>query len=180
MARSLAVQQELDLRLLAGVEEMVRGPHRPVLGEQRRVVGVEAVGGHRGRVHEASGAGGSGRPEGVERAVDVDAAGGGRRGGAEHLEGEVDDHVGPGERGLQRGRVPDVAPPVGQLGPAVPGRVERPAGDADHMRDPLVRLQQWDQPEAERAGRTGHRHGELRSGGAGHHADATAPRGSVL
>jgi hypothetical protein len=67
----------------------------------------------------------------------------------------VDDHVGTPERLLEAGGIADVAPPVLHLDPAVVGGVERAPGDPDHVSDPWVGLEQWEETEAECAGGTG-------------------------
>jgi hypothetical protein len=77
----------------------------------------------------------------------------------------MEDDLGALECLLQCGAIADVALAVGHLRPAVLARIERPAGDPDDPRDPLVGLQQRHKAEAECTGRTGHRHGEV---GVGH------------
>ena len=70
-----ACSSDLELGLLECVEQPRRGSHRPVLGHPDRVVQVEAVRRHRGRVGERkNGQHGRGHrcPEGVQGAVEVD------------------------------------------------------------------------------------------------------------
>ena len=153
----LGLQQALELRLLLGVEQPGGGPHRPLLGHPDRIVGVEAVGRHRGGIDEAAGAGRGRGPEGVQRAVDVDRPDRLARRGPGHQERQVNHHVGTGERVPQRIGVADVPAPVLHLRPAVRGRLERAPGDAHDPRHPVVGHQQRNQAEPERAGRAGHR-----------------------
>ena len=156
----LLAQQLLELGLLLRVEQPGGRPHRPVLGHPDRVVGVEAVGRDRRRVHEAVGAGAGGRPERVQRSLDVDLADRlAGRGPGDH-EREMHDDVRAGERLAERVGVPDVAAPVIQLAPPVLGRVEGAPRDPDDSLDPGIGLEQRDQPEPERSGRTGDGHGQ--------------------
>ena len=67
----------------------------------------------------------------------------------------------PRKASSQRLGVADVALPVLHLRPAALGRVEGAAGDADDPGDPVVVLEQRDQPGAERAGRAGDGDGEV-------------------
>ncbi len=157
----------LELGLLLGVEQVGRRAGRPVLVHAQRVVGVEAVRRDRRGVHEPPRPGRARGAEGVDGAVDVDLAGDLARRGAGDEEGEVDDHVGPVEGLLEGGAVADVAAPVLHLRPAVLGRVERAAGDADDAPDPVVGLQPGHEAEAERAGGSGDRDRQRRVGPAG-------------
>ena len=66
-------------------------------------------------------------------------------------------HVGVAERVTQGLGVADIAAAILHLRPAVGGRVERAPGDAHDPRDPVVGLEQGDQPGPESPGRSGHR-----------------------
>ena len=87
--RAGLAEEPLQLGLLLRVEQVGGRPDRPVLGQQVRVVGMEAVGGHRRHVHEPAGAGVRRRLQCVQGPVDVDGPGrlglavpcSGRRGG---------------------------------------------------------------------------------------------------
>src|SRR3954451_5099059 len=158
----LLLQERLEIRLLLRVEQPLRRPRRPVLGHPYRVVRMEAVGRDRRRIDEPLDAGCGSRAEDVEGALDVDGAGG-LLVAADDEEGEVYDDVRAGEGLLQYGLVAYVAAAVLHLGPAVLARVERTTSDADDLADALVVLKQRHETEAERAGRTGHGDGELRS-----------------
>ena len=160
-AGRLGLEQVLEFGLLLRVEQPGGRAHRPLLGHPDRVVGVEAVGRHRGGVDEPARSGLRRGPEGVQRAVDVDRPDrlGGRAPGDQ--ERQVHHHVGARERVKQGRFVTDVAAAVLQLGPAVGGRVERAPGDADDPRHPVLGLEQGDQAEPERPGRAGHRDRQL-------------------
>ena len=151
----LLAQEPLELGLLLRVEQPGRRAGRPVLGHPDRVVAMKTVGGDRRGVHEPGGAGGGCGAEHVQRAVDVDRADrlAGRRAG-DH-EREVDDHVRSFERLPERVGLAHVALAVLHLAPAVLGRVERAAGDSDDARDPVIGLEQRDQPGAEGPRRAG-------------------------
>ena len=153
----LGLQQALELGFLLRVEQPRRRPHRPLLGHPDRVVGVEAVGRHRGGIDETARAGRGRGPEGVQRAGDVDRPDHLRRRGPGHQEGQVHHHVGTVERIPQRIGVADIPAPVLHLRPAVRGRIERAPGDAHDPGHPVVGHQQRHQAEPERAGRAGHR-----------------------
>jgi hypothetical protein len=119
--------------LLPGVEEPGGRAHRPVFGHSERVVPVEAVSGHGGRVDEAPDAGRGSGVEGVKRAVDVDGLDRlpGRRTG--HLECQVDHDVSVAEHVPQHLGVADVAAPVVRLRPTARAGVERAPCDACHV-----------------------------------------------
>jgi hypothetical protein len=161
LAGRLGSQQMLELVLLLRVEQPGRGPDRPLLGHPDRVVGVEAVGRHRGGVDEPARAGRGRGPEGVQRALDVDRPEFLRGRGPGDQEGQVHHDVGPVEGVAQGLRVADVAAAVLHLRPAEPVRVERAPGDADDPRHPVVALEQGHQPEPERPGRSGYRDRQL-------------------
>ena len=100
----------------------------------------------------------SGGPEGIQRALDVDRPELAVGRGPGDQEGQVHHDIGIIE-GFAQGRgVADVTAAVLHLRPAVPRRVERPPGDADDPRHPVVALEQRHQPEPERPGRPRHRH----------------------
>ena len=148
----MAPQRGLELGLLTGVEQAVCRPHGPVLAHPHGVVGVKAVGRHRGRVDEPLGADVAGRLEGVERAIDVDLPDPLRRRIADEHEGEMDDDVGPGEGLAQHVGVAHVAAAVLELGPPVRFWVEGATGDADDAAHARFVLQQGDEPEAKSSG----------------------------
>jgi hypothetical protein len=112
-------QQALDLGLLLRVEQVRGRADRPVLGHRHRVVAVKAVRRDRRGVDEALRPRGGRRAECVQRPLDVDRADrlAARRAG-DH-ERQVHDHVGAGERLLERIGVAHVALAVGHLRPAV-------------------------------------------------------------
>jgi hypothetical protein len=151
----------LEFGLLLRVEQSGSGAHRPLLGHPDRIVGMEAVGRHRGGVDEPARSDLRRGPEGVQRAADVDRAD--RLGGCApgDQERQVHHHIGARERVKQGRFVADVAAAVLQLGPAVGGRVERAPGDAHDPRHAVLGLEQRDQAEPERPGRTGHRDRQL-------------------
>ncbi len=166
----LAPQRRLELGLLTRVEQAVCRPHGPVLAHADRVVGVKAVGRHRGRVDEPLGAYVAGRPKGVERAIDVDFPDPLRRRIADEHEREVDDDVGPGERLAQHVGVAHVAAAVLELGPSVRFGVEGAARDADDSAHARLFLQQGDEAEAKGSGGTRDGDVEWRLGG-GHESE---------
>src|SRR5674476_98324 len=64
---------------------------------------------------------------------------------AQDQEGQVNDHLGPIERGPQRVGVANVTAAVLHLRPATLRRIERPPSDADDAIDPIVLLEQGHQ-----------------------------------
>ena len=156
----LARELLLELRLFPGVEQVLRRACRPVLGHADGVVGVKAIGRHRGRVHEPLGPGVARGAQRIQCPLDVDGTDGLRAAGAGDHEGQVDDHVGAGERLAQRFLIAHVAPAVLHLVPALLGGVERPARDPDDPCHPRLRLQERHQAEPEGPGGAGDRHGQ--------------------
>jgi hypothetical protein len=146
---------------------------RDVLGEQGRVVGVEAVGGDRGGIDETLRPGIPCGSERVQGASHVDLADGLCRRVAGDHEGEVNDDVRAGEALSQRDRVAHVPLPVFHLGPPMVARVKRTPRDADDPAHTLLRLQQRDKAKAEGAG--GARDRDRKRGLRSRHASSPTP-----
>ena len=153
-------ERQLQLGLLGRVVVTLGTARLEVLGEHGRVVGGEAVGGHRRGVDQASHPRVDGGVEHVARAGQVDL--GGVLGAAHDHEGEMDDNVGPGDHLAHGGGVEHVGAAVLHLVQALGGGIKRPArhgGDPSH---PGVALQDPEQRAADVPGRAGDRDGERR------------------
>lgn len=121
---------------------------------------MEAVRRDGGGIHEPAYPGGRGRAESVEGTVNVDLAGDPVGGHPRDHEGQMDHHINALERCFEARPVADVAAPVRHLGPTVLRGLERPARNPDHPGHPRIGLQERNQAEPERAGRSGHRDGQ--------------------
>ena len=159
-ARGGLGQRALDLGLLARVVEGVGAARGDVLGERKRVLVVEAVGGDgRGVDEPARAAGGDGGLEDVARAAQVDLV---RVAGRAHDdEGEVDDDVGLGHEVVDGGTVEHVALAVLRLRPAALVGVEVATGHAEDAIDRRLGLERGDEGLADLAGRSGDGDGEV-------------------